>query len=575
MKIELNKLKIKNFYSYQDVEFEFKRGIYLVDGVNKDKDKIKTSLKTSNGAGKTAFFASVYQTLFNKNIKNPKANIATVNNIYTNKKYELELTMFVDKNKVVIDNSRVRGDILIKQEDKDVTPKGVNSQLSKIQDIIKFNYEMFSSITYLNSQSLENVLDLTNKDSMLYQFFEVDKIKEYEKGIKRHLTKIKTDLAVEQMRKETAEDNKIKLKQKYEELILGDLPTFEELEKQKEELAKFYPVELLRYDQKIDVEEENIRNIQLKIQERKDKLTEIKTKGKQAKADYDNLKKGKCPVCGKDYSQDELSNRLEELKSLMKKKVKLETELEELRNLLTNTNDILYTLKADKQSIQKEYENKLNDLTLLKEKVTAQETLKDTEREAEQEYIEQIKQASAIIDELEKEIIVSEELLNLVKSGKLLDVTLGSYTDNLQKFYDYYKDLTGFEICCEIYYKNGKILNDFSTTDGAKKTFSNLSTGERTRVAIIFLISTLRTLEMLLNISINFLVLDELLGVLDEDGVEMLKSILNDLKKTKSIFVITHHNEIEPEFADFMMVVEKSNNKSSIIIKEMYERDTR
>jgi energy-coupling factor transporter ATP-binding protein EcfA2 len=56
------------------------------------------------------------------------------------------------------------------------------------------------------------------------------------------------------------------------------------------------------------------------------------------------------------------------------------------------------------------------------------------------------------------------------------------------------------------------------------------------------------------------LVLDELLSSLDKNGVEFLKTIINLLRDEKSIFIITHHDEIEREFADKEIYVTKEKN---------------
>jgi len=570
MKINFNSMKIKNFYSYKNVEFKFKNGIYLVEGINKDKNGILSHLKTSNGAGKTAFFASIYQALFNKNIKNNKATIATVNNIYSDTPYEIELDLNLDKENYLIVNSRVNGDISILNKGKNIAPKGVPAQLNFIQDLIKFNFEMFSSITYLNSQSLENVLDLTNKDSMLYQFFEVDKIKEYEKGIKRFINKTKSNIDVEKAVIETSKASLISLNQKYKELINTDLPELDSLSTKLEKLKNKYPPIILKHQQKLDILIEQLRVHKNKSLELKIEINKIREKGKTLKEEYDLIKAGVCPICNNKIDSQDVKIRLQELKKLKKHLIDKEQEEKSIEDKIKNIEKEIDTVKNYIQTMEDEYINNRNNIIREIDKVKTRDKLLKSKKETEDEYNLKIKESEDIVNELEIELAVATDLLEIIKSGKLLDLTLENYTTYLQKFYNYYKELTGFEINCEIYYKNGKILNDFFTEDNAKVTFSNLSTGERTRVAIIFLISTLRTLEMLLNISINFLVLDELLGALDEDGVEMLKNILNDLKKDKSIFLITHHNEIEPEFSDFIMIVEKSNKTSQIVIKENY-----
>jgi DNA repair exonuclease SbcCD ATPase subunit len=120
-----------------------------------------------------------------------------------------------------------------------------------------------------------------------------------------------------------------------------------------------------------------------------------------------------------------------------------------------------------------------------------------------------------------------------------------------------------FDIDIKIKVSKGKMTYIF-IDNGVEKTFSLLSAGEKTRVSLMLLLATLKTIEQLTNITINYLVLDELLGVLDGEGINFLKNVLSTMRKDKCIYIISHHNEIEDSFADGIITVIKENNISRI-----------
>ena len=125
------------------------------------------------------------------------------------------------------------------------------------------------------------------------------------------------------------------------------------------------------------------------------------------------------------------------------------------------------------------------------------------------------------------------------------------------------KKYTSFDINIAIKVDKGKMSYDFYDGD-IEKSFTSLRAGERTRESLMLLLATLKTIEQLTNITINYLVLDELLGVLDHEGISFLEKVLDDMRKTKSIYIITHHNEVSKDYADGVIKIVRENNLSTI-----------
>ena len=55
-----------------------------------------------------------------------------------------------------------------------------------------------------------------------------------------------------------------------------------------------------------------------------------------------------------------------------------------------------------------------------------------------------------------------------------------------------------------------------------------------------------------------------MLGVLDDEGIEMVKKFLELLRREKAVYLITHHEEIPVEFFDSLITFEKTNGVTSL-----------
>ena len=122
---------------------------------------------------------------------------------------------------------------------------------------------------------------------------------------------------------------------------------------------------------------------------------------------------------------------------------------------------------------------------------------------------------------------------------------------------------TDFKISIKVSVQNGKLVYRFFD-GGVEKGYNDLSAGERTRVSLVLLISTLLTLEKVTGFSSNYLVIDEMLGVLDAEGIGMVKKFLDIIRKDKAVYLITHHAEIPVEFFDSVITFVKEGGVTTL-----------
>jgi len=129
---------IEDFYSIGRVEYNFRNGIYKVEGYDKDTG-------TQNGAGKSTFSSAVSQCLYNRSQKNPKNTLEGTYNTTTGRPYRIQLTFSVGEDTVYVDNDRTKNLINIEVNGVPQRIKGIKNQLAVIKDLFGVDYDTFNA----------------------------------------------------------------------------------------------------------------------------------------------------------------------------------------------------------------------------------------------------------------------------------------------------------------------------------------------------------------------------------------------------------------------------------------------
>ena len=97
-----------------------------------------------------------------------------------------------------------------------------------------------------------------------------------------------------------------------------------------------------------------------------------------------------------------------------------------------------------------------------------------------------------------------------------------------------------------------------------ERSYEHLSGGEKRRVDIAVIITLNKIIRQMYNISnglLGMLILDEVFSFLDDTGEENIFYLLKDIvKEIKSIFIITHTDELKSYFDNTIVVVKKDRN---------------
>ena len=558
MSLKFSSIEVKDYFSLDKAKLKFTPGIFLIEGENRDlpnfEELVNQGASVSNGSGKTTLFSAPYQCLFNKNSKDSKATIASVGNLYTNKPYNIALKFTKGTKHYEVENNRAHNKIFIKEDGVDITPKGVANQLTLIKNIIGFDFSTFSSLTFLNQQSLSNIIDLTNKDNVVYQFFDIEKLNSLEKELKvRKKSKVEARNMIV---------SNLSVVRKHLALVEGfskvDLKV---LDSQEASLnANLLELELKENTPKLKIIKSKLSNLKVTLGELRVELGGIAGSAKVLKAQAEKLSSGTCPTCNQSVASN--SKAIEDELEVFRKEYKVvNTKIfdcnKEISTLEEDLHEELGQIEEAKKIVLQQINQVRTKILLGKDNNERYDKSKDNIQELENER-DLLETEAPLVDE---DIKVLEALLAVLKSGAVVNEYLKKYRLLFLRNFRELKKYTSFDIDILIKVEKGKMSYNFFDA-GKEKSFHSLSAGERTRVSLMLLLATLKTIEQLTNITINYLVLDELLGVLDHEGITFLEKVLDDMRKTKSIYIITHHNEIKKEYADGIIKVVRENNLS-------------
>ena len=540
--ITFEKIIIDDFMSIKHLEFDFKSGNNAVIG--------------QNGAGKTQTLIALLQGLFNKNPKSENDKLEETYNKVTLQPYRIEIHFIKDGFNYVVINDRKANKIMILQDGVDISPKGIKSQLAKIEEILDMNYSVFSAFYYLSTITIRNIFDISNAENLVYKFFDIDTINALNKFLKNKNKEFKKEFQLSM-----AMLNSIKKQ-------LATIQDFDLVDKDKLINQKLVLQESLlslqesKDKKKIILLQTQIDTIDKKIAELREQFVSYDNTRKYIKKQLEQLKDGVCPVCGSkvienvEHLENDYADLLEKQKSLSEQKNDLLDEKEKIKAILI---DIRTDYEVKEAKLKRELSMIEDKLLMYEKDFEKYQRLQNNIKELEEEQ----EKTKANLEDIKQKLSFLSIALAVIKSNAITKEYLKSFILLLNNKVKELSSYLDFKIDIFVYETKGKINFKFLDNE-VEKTLNGLSSGEKTRVALVVLFSVLETLQILAQNKINLIVLDELLGVLDKQGIEMLKKLLDKYRKQMAIYVVLHHKEIELNYFDRVYQVEKVNELTEI-----------
>ena len=587
--INFKNITIKNFLSVGNdpVSVDFKRGLHIITGINKDKED------RQNGVGKSTIADAINFAVFGETLRDLKKEYI-VNSI--NKKnceivLDASITQFdvTEHIKIVRTLEPSKCFIYINDEDK------TRDSISNTNDFImkKFNCtpEIFQNcvIMTINNTTPFMAKKKQEKRKFIEDIFNLGVFSNMSSLLKTDINENKKTLDIEGTRyeevdktlnsyvrqRETAvEERKIK-HEKYSQRKVNNANEIVDII---DIISSFKEKNIDNINDGIEKLKEAEEKIDIKIQDCRHTRSESQTLITQIQKQISAVgtDKDKCPTCLrtiKDTDKDHIRNEKEKLnKCIDEHKTVINTSTEKELELVTKRTALKDKIKSFENSIHaykleiKDHQNRQARLKQLEEwQVMLDQDLHDLEQ-ASTQFDELIDEKRADLDKLKA------GLDNVKNTAHILDVVKFVVSEEGVKSYIVKKILQLFNSKLAYYLQkmdancictfNEYFEEEIMDLKGTQRSYFNFSGAERKNMdlACLFTFMDMRRLQG--DVCFNFSIYDELFdSSLDARGIELVIGVLKErvVKYNESIMVISHRKESVKAATGDVIFLEKSN----------------
>jgi DNA repair exonuclease SbcCD ATPase subunit len=605
-KIILKNLQFSNMFSYGEN-----------NSLDLNKSRI-TQLTAPNGSGKSSISTIIQEILFNKNVKGIKKT-DIINRWSKNKTWDASLTFTADNVDYEVSIKRIGAQTKVQliEDGKDISEHKVLDTYKKISDIIGSNFEVFSQLTYQSSTDLLDFLKATdtNRKKFLINLFNLEKYIDIGEQIKAKSSELDKEVNITQGELKSIEDflNNTSIPTKIEEV---SVPITDEAVTVRISDINREITNVNDTCRKIDknnmyIQERDGLQFELGIKEPAafefmDEYQTLKMDLVMLNKDIANLEKelanikinDKCNVCGQTIDTTHIvvikqdiqlkiaSNKVIQLEMLDKSRAwskEIDTiqaqklyfisnqekinRFEQLTQLIDNTIPKEFPNVTELQSelrnlqaIASTNSKEIKDAIDHNKRVSAHNAKVDALIEQKNEFtIRQTRVKDDIVTKSDQSVS-----LNILKkafsTSGIVAFKLENLTKELEVTINYYLSLLSDGQFQVEFTLDKEKLNITVINNGISTPIETVSGGEFSRIQTSVLLAIRSLLSKLGGSSINLLFLDEITGVLDDEGKEKLVEVLQK-EHDLNVFLISH--DFTHPLIDKISIV-KNNNISSI-----------
>lgn len=587
------------------------------NSISLNNNKI-TQLTAVNGSGKSSIALILQEILFNKNVKNIKKG-DVLNRWSNSKSWSGSVLFTTDGTSYEVSVSRTGASTKVKlfEDGIDISEHKVLDTYKKINDIIGLDFEVFSQLTYQSSTDLLDFLKATdaNRKKFLINLFNLEKYLEIGDQIKLKAAEVDREISTLNGELKSIEDylnnTAVPEPKQEQELPIIDDNIVIRISEIDNELTNINEISSRIDKNNMYIAERDALVFDVSLQE-PDKFTEgealdeAKFRKKSLESEISRITKekssikilDKCPSCGQSIDNNHLiamKNRLdEELVDKQSELEKVASVVSSLQNAYNEYQQAEARYNKNKESISRFEQlaqlinssiptefpdaNKLRSeksnlqATLTKQQKALEEAINhnkgvsahNAKREAIKEQISdfKVRQTKAKDAILEKSDVASS--LTILKkafsTSGIVAFKLESLTKELETTINsYLASLSDGQFQVEFSLDKEK-LNISVINNGIKSPIETMSGGEFSRVQTSILLAIRNLLSKLGGSSVNLLFLDEITGVLDEEGKDKLIEVLQE-EEDLNVFLISH--DFTHPLIDKINII-KENNISRI-----------
>lgn len=575
-------------------------------------DEKVTQLVGSNGAGKSSVSIILEELLYNKNSKGIKKKSILNRNCGSNK-YGGTISFSKDGDSYLLQKDVAStAKVSLTKNGEDISGHTATQTYKLVEEIIGLDFKTFSKLVYQSmTSSLEFLTDTdSNRKKFLMGLFDMEEYEKIGENIKSALKDSKTQLST----LESAVNAAIR---GLDSLEIPDVMEIPEVPDNSDEIQELVD-QVITYSADIKNNEyENQRilennRIDMNIHKLKssapepqhfdkdqelraatDEYSDLQADIRAKEREKQKLEKvsDKCPTCKQSIDIGNTKELLEEIRA-------------DLEKLSTKSNEIFSQLKVLKQEKQEavEYENYLQkleqlesrydsslsteifdvdevseDLRIVKARITELESeMKRAEKlaqsaqvtnakreaslEAREKFTKVINEKAGELDDLKLTVADLTTLSDVFSSKGIIahkiEAMIGSFEDLINK---YLSELTFGRFLIEFRVEGTK-LAVIIFDNGEEISPTEVSSGELNRINTATILAVRSLLSSINKNNINLLIMDEVISVLDRDGVLNLIDVLLEEHELNSV-VVTHQYS-HPLVVK--MMVEKTEGISTI-----------
>jgi len=604
--IVLNKLTFSNMFSY---------------GKNNVMDLSNnriTQLTAPNGSGKSSIAMIIQETLFNKNIKGIKKT-DILNRWSKEKSWSTSLTFTKDDTNYKVDVTRSGAQTKVKliEDGVDISDHKVLDTYKKIADIVGTDFEVFSQLTYQSSTDLLEFLKATdaNRKKFLINLFNLEKYISIGERVKTKSTEVDREYNRLIGELKTIDDflalTSIPAKQTEKDVPNIDEALQREIGVLQQELHNYETTckkidknnmyieerDEIQFISGMTTPEEFLYNED--YQDIKNNIVVLRSEINTLENDVTKVQvNDTCPACGQTIDTTHLVKLKEDLKDALNEKTTLYKEAMEKATKWSNEIKQIDTKKKEyidnKRKIERfEHLTQLIDNTVAKDypdigniktrinELQGEYSIQANDSKDAQEHNKQVSMHNARVDALidqkndftvRQQSVKDDTLsksnqinsLNILKkafsTSGIVAFKLENLTKELEVSINYYLSILSdgqFQVEFKL---DKEKLNISVINNGISTPIETVSGGEFSRIQTSILLAIRSLLSKLGGSSVNLLFLDEITGVLDDEGKDKLVEVLQK-EDNLNVFLISH--DFTHPLIDKVSIV-KDDNISSI-----------
>ena len=505
--MQINKVEINNFYSVKNLSLKFDKykGLVLIEGDNKDTGG-------SNGSGKSVILESVVWGLFGKTIRKSTEE-ALVNN-QEKKKCSVKLTINDD---LVIERGKKPTFLRVTKGDKELTTDNAANTQALLEELLQTNYKVFLASSVFGQQNNIEFINATPEDkrTIIKNFLNLDDLF----GMRESVKRLKSSFS----QKIKQQDAVIKEHDKSIESYDKKLMSLEKLRQSVE--GKYDEATLaLSLDEVVSAEQENaaqdwnMKSISKQMNTVDKQILSLKARLK------DPQNSEPCDKCGQMVTTPYHPKRIQ---------IEIQDQLDKMTQLDQQRDDCLSKVKT--LPITSTEYHKIIEYNQLKKE---SETFEDIKNET----LDKIQEAHDIKQE-------NNSNYEIMRFWEKAFSESGIVKYIIKNVLEYFNSKVNFYLS---HLSQGKFFIEFD--ESLKETithnknsihYMSLSGGEKRKISLSVMLGLQELLKISHNQKTNIMFFDEVAENLDQEGLEGLYILLSELKKDKTLFVITHNNYLK------------------------------